>query len=228
MRPLYCYKRNNGFYYVRFVDPLTKKLTYGRSTHQRDRDAAFLTSYKWLEQVIPTKYTTSKPITQVFSFDTALAHGTSITRRHCYEMTNRVKTYWEPAFGQSITIEELKDEDIEDFLLNQKSSAREIKNTTTGEIEIVTSALSGATIKKILNAIRKPLKWAMKKNIISYDPTASIDTFSSKIKERGILEDSEVQALIALELEYQRRPKDNEERKNPRRGSLAIHQNTLT
>lgn len=261
MRPLYCYKRNNGFYYVQFVDPLTKTLTYGRTTHQRDRDAALLTAYKWLEQGIPGKQAESTPVAQVLSFDTALAqlkqlninaseterllallntkgqacakaepvttkptghpfiqflldfwnydkskyiqgllaHGTGITRRHCYEMTNRVNTYWEPAFGNKITIEELKDEDIEEFLLKQKTAIREIKNKKTGTTEIVTTALSGATVNKILNSIRKPLKWAMKKKIISYDPTASLDSFSSKIKERGILEDSEVQALIALD-----------------------------
>jgi len=59
--------------------------------------------------------------------------------------------------------------------------------------------LTGAAINKILHAGRKPLKWGFKKKIIVSDPTTSLDSFISKIKEHGILEDEEVQALIALD-----------------------------
>lgn len=256
MRPLYCFKRSNGYYYIQFFNPQLSKRSTAISTHKKDRDAALFVAFKWQEQGIPQKKAPPKTITQIlfldetlnklqntqlgekdlqkildvlitkgikvetkpaeppkkpvsvkpdghafiqflldfWNYDTSkyiqglLAHGTSITRRHCYEMTNRVNNYWEPVFGKTITIEELKDEDIEEFLLKQKTE----KN------------LSGATINKILHAARKPLKWALKKNIIKSDPTASLDSFSSKIKERGILEDTEVQALIVLDWKVKR------------------------
>ncbi|HPX27530.1 MAG TPA: hypothetical protein PLG87_12055, partial [Treponemataceae bacterium] len=48
MRSFYLFKRNGGIFYVRFVDPVTKKLCTARSTGKLSKDEALVQVYEWL------------------------------------------------------------------------------------------------------------------------------------------------------------------------------------
>ncbi|HQL05718.1 MAG TPA: tyrosine-type recombinase/integrase [Treponemataceae bacterium] len=48
MRSFYLFKRNGGIFYVRFVDPVTKKLCTARSTGKLLKDEALVQVYEWL------------------------------------------------------------------------------------------------------------------------------------------------------------------------------------
>ncbi len=48
MRSFYLFKRNGGNYYVRFVDPVSKKLCTARSTGKASKEEAVTKVYEWL------------------------------------------------------------------------------------------------------------------------------------------------------------------------------------
>jgi len=65
MRPLYCFKRANGYYYIQFVNVQTGKKCTPISTHLKNRDQAIVIGYKWLENGIPTKNDNVRPVSSV-------------------------------------------------------------------------------------------------------------------------------------------------------------------
>jgi hypothetical protein len=111
-----------------------------------------------------------------------IAHGQRISRRHCYEVRNRLDYYWKPYFGKDKKISEIRKSDIASFSLWLKEEKK----------------LKANTINNILSAGTVALRWAARNEIISKDPSDGLMTFSGKPAKRGVLTDSEVMKLFAL------------------------------
>ena len=111
-----------------------------------------------------------------------IAHGQRISRRHCYEVRNRLDYYWRPYFGKEKKISEIRESDIASFSLWLKEERK----------------LTANTINNVLSAGTVALHWATRNEIIPKDPSDGLMTFSDKPAKRGVLTDAEVRKLLAL------------------------------
>ncbi|MBI9105018.1 MAG: tyrosine-type recombinase/integrase [Spirochaetales bacterium] len=110
-----------------------------------------------------------------------LAHGHSIGKRHCIEMTASIKRYWIPYFGDK-SIHDLNKTDIKTFSLYLSEERK----------------LAAKTINNIMSAGTVALTWAFKNEIINKNPTQGLIKFSGEQKKRGILSDKEIEKLFTL------------------------------
>jgi len=106
------------------------------------------------------------------------AHGQSVSRRHCYDSTNRVK-YWEEAFPNTL-LSELTKQEIGSFVLSLKD-----KN------------LSSSTINKVMLVCSTAIGWAKGAGIIPDSPFEGTMRFTERHKKRGILTEEEVYRLFS-------------------------------
>lgn len=109
-----------------------------------------------------------------------LAHKQSITKRHCYDMGNRVRKHWNPAFADR-TLNSITRQDLKDFSLG-----------------LAAKGLSPATINKTMLGGNVALSWAFREGHISIDPTEKLMRFSGTPEKRGILTPQEAEAIFAL------------------------------
>jgi integrase len=107
-----------------------------------------------------------------------LAHKQTIGKRHCYEMGNRVRKYWIPAFNNRA--------------LNSITKA-DLKELSMSMAE---AGLAPATINKTMIAGNVALSWAYQEGMIPTDPTDGLLRFSGEPKKRGVLTPKEAQQIF--------------------------------
>lgn len=106
------------------------------------------------------------------------AHGQSVSRRHCYDSTNRVK-YWKEAFPNTM-LSELTKQEIRSFTLSLKDKG-----------------LSASTINKIMLVCSTAVGWAKVAGIISDNPFEGAMRFTERHHKRGILTEEETKKLFS-------------------------------
>jgi integrase len=109
-----------------------------------------------------------------------LAHGQSIGKRHCYEIMNRVKTYWKPVFAER-KLKSITRADIKEFSLG-----------------LAERGLSAGSVNKIMMAGTTALSWAFREGVIPADLTVGLIRFSGKSKKRGVLTPQEAAAVFSV------------------------------
>ncbi|MCL2174571.1 MAG: tyrosine-type recombinase/integrase [Treponema sp.] len=73
MRSYYLHKRKNGFYYVEYIDQVTKTKLSARSTGERDKIKAQVKAELWLVNGVPTgRIQKPRPIEEAVSIETIL------------------------------------------------------------------------------------------------------------------------------------------------------------
>jgi integrase len=110
------------------------------------------------------------------------AHGHSIGRRHCYDMSIWLKLYWQPFFADK-RLSQIKKTDLKRFSLWLAESGN----------------LKPKTINNILAAGTVALRWAKENELIAVNPAEGLMKFSGGSAERGVLTESEARRLFALE-----------------------------
>jgi integrase len=118
-----------------------------------------------------------------------LAHKHRLSRRHAYEMTSRIHTFYEPYFTGR-TVATITRQDLKAFSLHL---AENVKTQTGGE------PLSAVYINKILKAAIVVLAWAAREQLIPVNPAAGFTFFSGESKKRGVLTLREAEAIFRVE-----------------------------
>jgi len=122
------------------------------------------------------------------------AHGHSIGKRHCYEMTSRVQSFYKSYFKDK-PLNAISRSDIKQFSLFLSEKRERPKNTKGHFGEM----LSPAYRNKILIAGLTALKWGFREELIPFDVTAGLAKFSGVAKKRGVLTPEEAEKVFKLE-----------------------------
>ena len=109
-----------------------------------------------------------------------IAHGHNMTKRHTDNMLSLVRNYWQPYFGDEITVQELDRTTLDDFFF--------YLNTEKG--------LKGGTVNKAINCGSRALRYLFENKKIDSNPMAGIERFNPEEAERGIPTESEVRQLL--------------------------------
>ncbi len=110
-----------------------------------------------------------------------LAHGHSIGRRHCKDMTGWVRTCWTPFFKQRL-LAEISKSDLEAFSL-WLAEERKLKAKS------INTALSAGTVA---------FRWAKVESLIPANPADGLVKFSGAPEKRGVLTEQEVKRLFSV------------------------------
>jgi len=110
-----------------------------------------------------------------------LAHGFGFTRRYTRECQKRLSKDIVPFFGD-----------------------KKLNCVTTDDLQKLTNKLADrglatSTINQALLICKTPLKWAFEKKIIPENPAVGLTRFSIKSEKRGILTESETEAVFVVE-----------------------------
>jgi integrase len=108
-----------------------------------------------------------------------LAHGHTIGKRHAYEMTNRVKLYWNAYFGDKPLLKVTR-QDLKDFAL-----------------KLFDSGLSADSVNKILGAGLTAFTFWHREGLIPGNPAEGFERFAGDKEKRGVLSIDEAAALFA-------------------------------
>ena len=109
-----------------------------------------------------------------------IAHGHNMTKRHTDNMLSLVRNYWQPYFGDEITVQDLDRTTLDDFFF--------YLNTEKG--------LKGGTVNKAINCGSRALRYLFENKKIDSNPMAGIERFNPEEAERGIPTESEVRQLL--------------------------------
>jgi integrase len=120
-----------------------------------------------------------------------LAHGHSIGRRHCYEMTGRVRAFYGGYFADR-SLESISRQDLKTFSL----FLAEKREKPAGRRGKFAEKLSASYINKILIAGTTALSWAFREGLIPADPSAGLVRFSGTVKKRGVLTPQEAETVF--------------------------------
>lgn len=112
-----------------------------------------------------------------------LAKGKRMSRKHADNMKSLAKNYWLPYFGEDKLIQDLDEEELEDFFFYLFSERK----------------LKGATVNKAINCGSRAIRYLFDKHKISVNPMAGIERYGTDELKRGIPTESEVKALLNLE-----------------------------
>ncbi|EID85038.1 Site-specific recombinase XerD [Treponema sp. JC4] len=112
-----------------------------------------------------------------------LAYGHSMTKRHTDMMLGLVRNYWQPYFGDDITIQELDRTDLDDFFFYLHSEKE----------------LKGGTVNKAINCGSRCMRWLYDNKRIESNPMAGVERFNAEELERGIPTESEVRQLLKVD-----------------------------
>jgi len=127
------------------------------------------------------------------------AHGQTIGKRHCYEMTSRVKDYYKNYFAGRL-LNSIARADLKEFALFL-SEKRQKPEGFKGNFK---EKLSGSYVNKIMVAGLVALKFAFREGLIPLDVTSGLMRFSGTTKKRGVLTPLEAQAVFKVEWEDKR------------------------
>ena len=103
-----------------------------------------------------------------------------MTKRHTDNMLSLVRNYWQPYFGDEITVQDLDRTTLDDFFF--------YLNTEKG--------LKGGTVNKAINCGSRALRYLFENKKIDSNPMAGIERFNPEEAERGIPTESEVRQLL--------------------------------
>lgn len=112
-----------------------------------------------------------------------LSHGQKICKRYCHGQQLLVKL-WKEFFSENITLENLTADDMADFehyLKQRENNGKHLQNET---------------INNIIRAGNIALRWAVRKNVIQYNPVESLTHYAVHSRERGILAKTETVKLF--------------------------------
>ena len=112
-----------------------------------------------------------------------IAHGHNMTKRHTDNMLSLVRNYWQPYFGDEITVQELDRSTLDDFFF--------YLNTEKG--------LKGGTVNKAINCGSRALRYLFENKKIEVNPMTGIERFNPEELDRGIPTESEVRQLLNVE-----------------------------
>ena len=112
-----------------------------------------------------------------------IAHGHSMTKRHTDNMLSLVRNYWQPYFGNEITVQELDRSTLDDFFF--------YLNTEKG--------LKGGTVNKAINCGSRALRYLFENKKIEVNPMTGIERFNPEELGRGIPTESEVRQLLNVQ-----------------------------
>ncbi len=110
-----------------------------------------------------------------------LARGKRIGKEYVQHNAGYIKNHVRPAFPV-LKLVSVRPFMLEAFVLDLKES----------------SGLSNRSINAVIDAIRKPLKEATKRGVISSNPASELEKLPDNTKEKGIPEDNEILALLSL------------------------------
>ena len=112
-----------------------------------------------------------------------LAKGKRMSRKHVDNMKSLAKNYWLPYFGEDKLVQDLDEEELEDFFFYLFSERK----------------LKGGTVNKAINCGSRAIRYLFEKHKISVNPMAGIERYGTDELKRGIPTESEVKALLNLE-----------------------------
>jgi len=128
-----------------------------------------------------------------------LAHGHSMGRNHCYQMTNRINNFYIPYF-KNRTLESISRQDLKEFSMSLIGK----REKPMGYKGMFAEKLSASYINKILKASTTAFSWAFKEGLIPADPSAGLVRFSGTPQKRGVLSPKEATAVFKAPWEDQR------------------------
>jgi len=114
------------------------------------------------------------------------AHGQTIGKRRCVDMTYAVKGHWTRSFPER-TLGEVTRRDLADF-----------------GVHLAKLGLAAKTINHVIQAGTVALTWAHSNELITSNPAANLRKFSGQSEKRGILTIDEAKALFNLRWEDDR------------------------
>jgi len=120
-----------------------------------------------------------------------LAHGKSIGKQHCYEMTSRVRSFYKNYFF-SRTLDSITWKDIKAFSIFLSEKRTKPCNYKGNFAE----KLSASYRNKILTAGKTALKWAFNEELIKTDPTARKISFTGTREKRRVLTPQEAEIIF--------------------------------
>jgi len=113
-----------------------------------------------------------------------IARGLRIGKEHAKHCASYIEHYVRPAFP-SLKLSALRPYMLESFVLSLKKN----------------SGLRNRSINAIIDAIRTPLKEAVRLGLIAVDPSASLQKLSNDRRVKGIPTEEELSAILALDLD---------------------------
>ncbi len=112
-----------------------------------------------------------------------LAKGKQMSRKHADNMKSLAKNYWLPYFGEDKLVQDLDEEELEDFFFYLFSER----------------GLKGGTVNKAINCGSRAMRYLFEKRKISVNPMAGVERYGTDELKRGIPTETEVKALLNLE-----------------------------
>ena len=109
-----------------------------------------------------------------------ILHGHSMTKRHTDNMLSLVRNYWQPYFGDEITVQELDRTALDDFFFYLSTE----------------KGLKGGTVNKAINCGSRAMRYLFENKKIDSNPMAGIERFNPEEAKRGIPTESEVKKLL--------------------------------
>lgn len=114
------------------------------------------------------------------------AHGQTIGRRRCIDMTYAVNGHWSREFSD-LRLGDLTRRMLADF-----------------GIKLSSDGLAAKTVNHVLQAGTVALTWAYTNELISSNPAENLRKFSGKAEKRGVVSPAEARSLFALRWEDDR------------------------
>ncbi|HOI22526.1 MAG TPA: tyrosine-type recombinase/integrase [Spirochaetales bacterium] len=109
------------------------------------------------------------------------AYRHSIGMRHIQAAESAIRTHWEPAF-EGKRLGDIHRIDLKEFT-----------------ISLARAGLAPKTVNKVLSFGTSVLRWAANNGLIPEDPTKGVSRFANiQVKNRGVLEATELEALVRL------------------------------
>ena len=112
-----------------------------------------------------------------------LAKGKQMSKKHADNMKSLAKNYWLPYFGEDKLVQDLDEEELEDFFFYLFSER----------------GLKGGTVNKAINCGSRAMRYLFEKRRISVNPMAGVERYGTDELKRGIPTETEVKALLSLE-----------------------------
>jgi integrase len=198
MRRYYLRQRKkDGNWYAIFMNIVTKKQDFTRSTGTTDKRQADSIAQEWLVNGPPKKPKTSNVarttvfcdyLIQFWDFDTSdyfrelETMGREPHPEHALEMQRIVERYYRPYF-QSKLLCQIDEETLQKFIVYLK----------------IEKHLAASTVNSARNAAMKALRHAKQRKIIKEFDFDAVLRAGGKASKRGILEKEEVDELFGLE-----------------------------
>ena len=114
-----------------------------------------------------------------------MAKGKKMSKKHTDNMKSLAKNYWLPYFGEDKLVQDLNEEELEDFFFYLFSER----------------GLKGGTVNKAINCGSRAMRYLFEKHKIPVNPMAGVERYGTDELKRGIPTESEVRELLNLEWE---------------------------